>query len=203
MLIIGHRGAAGLEAENTIRSFQKAEELGVDMIEMDLRLRRDGEIVVVHDPDPKKIYEGAPRLVDVLPIIKIPVNLEIKEPGFEKKLLEAIKEFPFEILISSFKPQVLKKIRILDRNIQLGLIIAPKKQWDYLFVPITLFFSFFLKLHSVNPHYLLLTASRMQLMRRLKLRVFPWVINTQEEFRKTKQLGVDGVITDYPNLWRK
>ena len=203
MIIIGHRGAAGLAPENTISSFQKAQELGVDAVELDLRQTESGRIVVVHDLDLKKIYEGSPELIEVLSIIKTPVCLEIKEIGFEKKLLETIREFPFEILISSFKPRVLRKIRILDRNIQLGLIIAPKKRWDYLFVPIVLFFSFFLKLHSINSHYLLLTKRRMRLMRRLKLKVFTWVINNEEEFQKVKQLEVDGVVTDYPNLIKK
>lgn len=203
MIIIGHRGAAGLEAENTIRSFKKAAELGVDAIEMDLRLRNDGEIVVVHDPDPKRIYPSAPQLKEILVAVNIPMNLEVKETGFEKKLLEIIKGFPSEVLISSFKLRVLRKISTLDRNIKLGLIIAPKRRWDYLFVPIVLLFSPLLKLYSINPHYLLLTKRRMQLMRRLNLKIFTWVINRTSEFETAKMLGVDGVVTDRPDLIRK
>ena len=49
MLKIGHRGAKGLEPENTLISFQKAIEIGVDGIELDVRLTSDGELVVIHD----------------------------------------------------------------------------------------------------------------------------------------------------------
>ena len=48
-LVIGHRGACGYAPENTILSFVKALEIGVDMIEFDVHLSKDGEVVVVHD----------------------------------------------------------------------------------------------------------------------------------------------------------
>ena len=46
---IGHRGAAGLEPENTIRSFKKALDLGVDAIEFDIHCLKSGKLVVNHD----------------------------------------------------------------------------------------------------------------------------------------------------------
>jgi glycerophosphoryl diester phosphodiesterase len=49
MIIIGHRGAAGLAPENTISAFQRAIDLGVDAIEMDVLLSSDGEVMVYHD----------------------------------------------------------------------------------------------------------------------------------------------------------
>src|SRR5690554_851116 len=48
-LIIAHRGASGIAPENTLTAFQKAIEIGVDRIEMDLRQTIDGEVVVIHD----------------------------------------------------------------------------------------------------------------------------------------------------------
>ena len=49
MLVIGHRGAMGHETENTLASIQKAMDLGVDMIEIDVFKIKSGEIVVFHD----------------------------------------------------------------------------------------------------------------------------------------------------------
>ena len=49
ILKIGHRGAAGYIAENTLASFKKALELQVDGIELDVHLSLDGEIMVIHD----------------------------------------------------------------------------------------------------------------------------------------------------------
>jgi glycerophosphoryl diester phosphodiesterase len=48
-LVVGHRGVAGHEPENTLRSFRRALEFGVDGIELDVRLSADGELVVFHD----------------------------------------------------------------------------------------------------------------------------------------------------------
>ncbi|KPC73730.1 glycerophosphodiester phosphodiesterase, partial [Streptomyces sp. NRRL F-6602] len=50
-LTIGHRGAMGHEPENTLRSFVRAERSGVDLIELDLHLSKDGALVVMHDAE--------------------------------------------------------------------------------------------------------------------------------------------------------
>src|SRR5437016_7408190 len=47
--IVGHRGAAGLEPENTLPSFRRAVELGVEWVELDVRLTADGHPVLLHD----------------------------------------------------------------------------------------------------------------------------------------------------------
>jgi len=49
MVIIGHRGAAGLAPENTISAFKRACEIGVDAVELDVLLTADNKIVVHHD----------------------------------------------------------------------------------------------------------------------------------------------------------
>lgn len=49
-LVIGHRGNAARAPENTLESFRQALALGVDAIELDVRLTRDGVPVVIHDP---------------------------------------------------------------------------------------------------------------------------------------------------------
>lgn len=197
MLIIGHRGAAGLVAENTIRSFQTAQRLGVDLLEMDLRQRRDGQIVAAHDADESRAYPGAPTLQDVLGAVTVGVNLEIKETGFERQLLQIIRSFPSEVLISSFKWRVLWKIRTLDRTIKLGLIVGPNNQRRFRWIVRLLGV---LRLNAIHPHYSLLNQSRAQWMRRKGYRIFAWVINTAAELGPIKDLGVDGVFTDRPDL---
>lgn len=57
-LIIAHRGASGLTPENTLAAFEKAIEIGVDRIEMDLRQTIDGEVVVLHDKTLKRTTNG-------------------------------------------------------------------------------------------------------------------------------------------------
>lgn len=47
--IIAHRGASGHAPENTLSAFEKAIEIGVDMVELDVHLTKDGQVVVIHD----------------------------------------------------------------------------------------------------------------------------------------------------------
>jgi len=58
VLIIGHRGARNLWPENSLAGFERTRELGVDGVEFDVHLARDGEMVVIHDPSLERTTEG-------------------------------------------------------------------------------------------------------------------------------------------------
>lgn len=136
--IIGHRGAAGLELENTIPSIKKALALGVDAIEFDVRRTKDNKIVLCHDPDLSRVSddtrkvkdltykqlraiplhngEKVPLLTDVLKLVgEVPVIIELKVGKSAKKLLKIIDQFPnANISVASFKHQeahLLKQLR--------------------------------------------------------------------------------------------
>jgi len=59
VLKIGHRGARAYEPENTLRSFQKAIEIGVDAVELDVRKTKDNELVVIHNANVNKTTNGS------------------------------------------------------------------------------------------------------------------------------------------------
>lgn len=61
---IGHRGAAGYCPENTFASFHKAIELGVDYLEIDVQMTKDGELVVIHDPTVNRTTNGKGKVKD-------------------------------------------------------------------------------------------------------------------------------------------
>ncbi|MCM3114181.1 glycerophosphodiester phosphodiesterase [Neobacillus sp. MER 74] len=63
-LKIGHRGAAGYCPENTISSFRKAVELGVDYLELDIQMTKDHELVVIHDPTVNRTTNGKGKVKD-------------------------------------------------------------------------------------------------------------------------------------------
>lgn len=65
MYIMGHRGAAGLEPENTLRSIRRALELGVTAVEVDVHLSRDGRLVVIHDDTVDRTTDGYGRVRDL------------------------------------------------------------------------------------------------------------------------------------------
>jgi len=58
---VGHRGAAALAPENTLRSFELAAELGCDMLELDVLALRDRTLVLAHSNDLREVSHGAAR----------------------------------------------------------------------------------------------------------------------------------------------
>ncbi len=64
ILVVGHRGAKAFYPENTMLSFQKAIELGVDGIEMDINMTKDGQLVVIHDNTVDRTTNGTGKVVD-------------------------------------------------------------------------------------------------------------------------------------------
>lgn len=65
MLVAAHRGERHTTPENTLTAFKKAIGLGVDMIETDVRMTRDGEMVIMHDEDVMRTTDGAGRVKDM------------------------------------------------------------------------------------------------------------------------------------------
>jgi len=64
-LKIGHRGAAGYCPENTFASFYKAIESGVDYLEIDLQMTKDGELVIIHDSTVNRTTNGKGKVKDM------------------------------------------------------------------------------------------------------------------------------------------
>ena len=218
MLIIGHRGASGLEPENTIRSFKKAEELKVDMIEMDLRESKDGQVIIFHDHSLKRLFginkavkhltvvelkeisisREIPTLDEVLSTINSDLQLDVKVHGLEEKILAKIKNFPHKVLISSFYPKVLKKIRALDGNIPLALVIPIKK---FHLIAIANFLTRKLNLEAIHPRNYIVSLPLIALFRRSGKKINAWTVNSESEYRRMQKLGIDGIFTDCPQLF--
>lgn len=78
MIIIGHRGAAGIEPENTIHGIDAAVNLNVDMIEFDLRVTKDRQLVLFHDPNLLRIT-GANKNIHLMTLHEI--NTTITKSG--------------------------------------------------------------------------------------------------------------------------
>jgi glycerophosphoryl diester phosphodiesterase len=85
---IGHRGAAGLEPENTLRSFSRATVEGADAVELDLRLTRDDHLVVLHDAMVDRTTDGSgPAAGMTLEELKrLDAGLGERVPTFEETL---------------------------------------------------------------------------------------------------------------------
>jgi glycerophosphoryl diester phosphodiesterase len=128
MLKIGHRGAKGYVAENTLASFQKAIELGADGIELDVHLCQSGEVVVIHDDTIERTTSGKgfvkdysatelkafgiPTLMSVFELVnkKCFINVELKTYETADKVAELIEQYVAEkdwkyedFIVSSFE----------------------------------------------------------------------------------------------------
>ncbi len=145
--ITGHRGAGFLEPENTIRAIEKGIELGVDLIEIDVRMTKDGEAAVIHDDtlgrttngngkvsgfilaDLRKLDAGKgekiPTLDEVLAATqgKVILQIELKDDFLEELVVAAVKRKSAEnsVIIISFNHERLKKIKNIS-SLETGLI---------------------------------------------------------------------------------
>lgn len=63
-IIVGHRGASAYEPENTLPSFELAEKLDADYIELDVHLTKDGELIVMHDDEVDRTTESIGKIKD-------------------------------------------------------------------------------------------------------------------------------------------
>ncbi len=218
MLRIGHRGAKAYEPENTLRSFKKALEIGVDAVEFDVRRTKDNQLVVIHDANVKRTTDGEglvseltlgeikgfsaekgekiPTLKEALNFLdnKVKIVIELKEEGVEEKVLEAIRENGLQknVVVVSFIEEVLKKIRDLDVDVETGLIYVKHK--DPVKTALELEAGFLL------PLYRFTHTANVRKAHENGLKVIVWTINKPEEVKEYQKKGVDGIASDKPDI---
>jgi glycerophosphoryl diester phosphodiesterase len=217
MLKIGHRGAKGYVAENTLASFKKALELGVEGIELDVHFSSDGEIMVIHDETIDRTtaakgfvkdctaFElnklGIPTLKAVLELInqKCLVNIEIKDKNATEKVVSLIEKYVLknnwnyhQFQISSFIWESLEQISKLNSSILLGVLTENK-------IENALAFAKKINAHSINPYFKLLNSENVTAIHRNGFKIYTWTVNTPEDLIFVKSLNVDGIISDFPD----
>ena len=218
MLRIGHRGAKAYAPENTLTSFKKAIEIGVDAIELDVRKTKDNKLVVIHDADIKRTTNGKglvaeltlkeikgfsaeggetiPTLEEALDFLdkKVKVIIELKELGVEEQVLSAVHERRLEknVIITSFLEDALRKVRELDKEVETGLIYAKHSN------PVKAALE--LKANYLVALYRFIHTANVQKAHENGLKVIVWTINTPEEVEAFAKKGVDGIASDKPDI---
>ncbi|MCL9806505.1 glycerophosphodiester phosphodiesterase [Flavobacterium amniphilum] len=218
MLKIGHRGAKGHVAENTIESFLKAFELGADGIELDVHLSADGEAVVIHDETVDRTIKnaagfvkdftvdefkklGIPTLVEVfhiLPEDKL-LNIEIKDPLATKIVVEEIGkilrlgEIQLQnILVSSFAWPILKEVKELNSLIRIGVLTEGDPE-------AALVFAKEISAFSIHPFFGSLNGDFVGKAKQNGFQIHTWTVNSSEDITFVRNLGVDAIISDFPD----
>jgi glycerophosphoryl diester phosphodiesterase len=217
MLNIAHRGANSLEPENTLIAFQKAIDLNVDGIELDVHLSSDGAIMVIHDETIDRTTSGngfvkqytasalkkygIPTLIDVLELTNRNcfVNIELKGLGTAKPVTELIEYYILnknwhntDFLISSFDWKMLEEVQLLNPKIRIGVLTEEAFERALAFAKKT-------KAFSINPDFRLLTKENVALIQENGFEVYPWTVNSTEDLQKIKSFNVNGIISDFPD----
>lgn len=229
MLKIGHRGAKGYASENSLFSFEKAIEMGVDGIELDVHLSLDGQIIVIHDDTIDRTTNGKgfvntlslqelktfrinekqaseleqqiPTLNEVFNLVNQTcfINIELKGKGTASAVVALIEKY------------------ILEKNWKYTNFLVSSFDWNAVQevrflnenIPIgiltetnlDLAFSFakFMKAEAIHPEFHLLTQDNTAQIQAKGIQVFPWTVNEYEAIQKIKTYNVNGIITDFPD----
>lgn len=222
-MIIAHRGASKLARENTLEALKLAYQLKVDGIEFDLRKTKDGIILVNHDPMVDEflicdytynelkditIKKGyiMPKFSDVVDELagKLFMDIEIKEPGFEKEVIDLmLAHTTYEnFMIRSFNKEIIIKVKEIDSKIKTALILGEKHLKYGIF---SRFFDVFPKKHIkktkcdvISPYHKLLLFSYVKRMHKLGIPVSVWTVTNMKQVNKLIDKGVDYLIIDFP-----
>lgn len=258
----GHRGARGLAPENTLHAFQKALELGVNTLELDVVVTKDNQIVVSHEPwinadiclniegkniekadeksfniyqmtydevkafdcgskfnpaFPEQELESAykPLLKEVLHMAdsvgknhgkKIKYNIELKslpegddlfhpQPAeFVKLVMDVLqKETKLKrVNLQSFDFRILRELHETYPEVELAALVY---NTDFEIALSELGF----EPEIYSPYFPLVNKQVVKKAHDLGMKVIPWTVNEPEQMKTLLKLGVDGIITDYPD----
>ncbi|MGB7570488.1 MAG: glycerophosphodiester phosphodiesterase family protein [Methanothrix sp.] len=221
-LVIAHRTAAALAAENSLEGIERAAFCRADWVELDVRLSRDGELVLMHDESLNRTTSGCGPVGELsLEELKC-LKLRNRDGSLDQRS----------------KVPTLKEAVSLARELKLGLVVEMKEEGLEGVVAesisgedcmVTSFYHASLRELSqisclktgiiisalpINPVRLALEAEACAIFpRRVNARLFkeahqqglavyPWTVNSREEANWILRLGADGLVTDDPCLVR-
>ncbi len=221
-LVIGHRGAMGHETENSLASVQKALDLGVDMIEIDVFKIKSGEIVVFHDQRVERLTNGGgnieeyyvvdlkkllldgnhsiPLLQDVLKLInnQVALNIELKGAGTADRV-NFIMDYYVNKRGWSWDNVLISSFNWDElremRKYNPDVAIAVLTESDPVkAIPVAKE----LGAVAINPNFRSLNAENIGQIHEAGFKIYTWTVNKPEDIERLISLDVDGIISDYP-----
>jgi glycerophosphoryl diester phosphodiesterase len=219
-LRIGHRGAPALAPENTIASFERALELGVDGVELDVVCADSGRLVVCHDQ-----AGSGPALDEVLGLLAgrdTLVQLDLKSVGAESQLIDALRRFDLldRAVVSSFRPESLRSVAAIEPAlarsftypedrfglssrrwpapaIRAGVAVARRVLPRRVDALLSRAQAFALTLHVSLAGREVITACHTR-----GAAVWVWTVNDGATAARVSAAGADAIITDDPRIFR-
>ncbi|MEM9648054.1 MAG: glycerophosphodiester phosphodiesterase family protein, partial [Bacteroidota bacterium] len=221
-LVIGHRGAMGHETENTLASVQKALDLGVDMIEIDVFQIESGEIVVFHDERVERLSNSGGKVEDynIVDLKQLTLDGNHKIPMLQDVLKLINNQVALNIELKGSKTadrvNFITDYYIRERGWSAQNILISSFKWDELRdlrklnveVQIAVLteedpvdaiaVAKELNAVAINPNYETLTQENTEQMQEEGFKVYTWTVNELEDIQRMYDYGVDGIITNYP-----
>ena len=209
----------GVEPENTLSSFLHAQQAGMDVIELDLHLSKDGALVVMHDAEVDRTTDGhgaislmtlaelrtldagdgqrIPLFEEVLDAVSAPLQAEIKDVAAARALAEVMhrRRLVDRVEVLSFHDEALAKISSLVPGVRTALVAQ-------FYGPEIVDRALAAGAGAVVLDIERLTLETVRRAHAEKLRVIGWVVNTLDELRVARALELDGVTTDSPEIRR-
>lgn len=210
----------GHAPENTLASFRRALSLGAHCVELDVRAV-EGRLLVFHDDRLERCSNGhgafaaasfddlraldagkgerIPTLEEVVALTGTGagVNIELKGPGTAEPVARFLQQLrdgagPVEMMLaSSFDIDGLRRLRALDPAVRIGLLC---RRWSRTIVQDALV----LGAYSIHLAWSQANTSRVAHIQAAGLRCHVYTANQPAQIRRLRELGVDGVFTDYP-----
>jgi glycerophosphoryl diester phosphodiesterase len=214
-LTVGHRGVMGVEPENTLRSFRRAERAGLDQVELDLHLSKDGALVVMHDATVDRTTDGSgylrdltlaeireldaglgervPVFEEVLDAVRRPIQAEIKDVAAARALADTLRGRgeTGRVSVLSFHDAALAEIRALLPEVR-TVLVASRLGPEIV-----------TRAQAVGARMVSLDLTQLSLdvVRRCQaagIAVMAWTVNTAQDWALARALGLDGAATDLP-----
>jgi glycerophosphoryl diester phosphodiesterase len=219
VIITSHRGAGSLEPENTLRAMQRAIALGVDQIETDAQLTRDGYLVLMHDPTVDRTTNGTgkvaeltfaeirqlnaghgeriPTLQEALALTrsKVVLQIELKGPGTALPVVQAVEaaDAVAQVILTSFKHQWLVEAQAQNPKLHTGAL------WGRLPTD-TVQQTQQLGLHALHIWHEFIDQQLVKDAHERGLLVRAWNTDKEDDIRRLIGLGVDAIGSDRPDL---
>lgn len=135
------------------------------------------------------------------------LNIEIKSPkeaetAIVRETIKAVKEHGLfeKLLISSFDPKLLVEAKQIDKNCKTGFLYAPNSPTLLQMAWKQLRFCKEIGADAVHPHFLFVDKNYVERAHKMGLMVNPWTVDSEKCIDKMIDLGVDGIITDFPDV---
>lgn len=149
--------------------------------------------------------EGIPLLSQVLELLastQLELNIELKNgivpyDGMEEAVVRLVRQYGMEkrIVLSSFNHYSIARLAGMAPDMEMAVLYSDGlyRPWEY---------AAFVGARSLHPHYLAVTPEIVMNARMAGVKVRPWTVNSDDDYRRMAAAGVDAVITNYPGRFK-